>query len=238
MNKKVIIYSLILVWTAVLLQLVVVVGMRDDNKIMEAFQAGNSVPAKSTLTISGTYGRYLISLEEQKELLEYIAEGLSLTQYTTSTKPVYSLNSENRQAKTCIKLQKDASGQKETVITQIELTDSIDSIIALKEKVSRIYNQLDMKADCFISMQGTYEGELTKARMQQMKETIFKVLESRDVEGQKVSGAYVYYGYTQRLDMYQILNGSKVNTQLIFAYDEAKNQTSMYLAVPYYNQDF
>lgn len=238
MKKRVIIYSLVLVWVAVLLQLVVVAGMRSDDKIMEAFQAGNSVPVKSTLTITGTYGKYLIAAEEQKELLDYIAKGMDISRYDFTSEPVASISSENSQAKTCIRLQKDASGQKETVITKIELTDSIDSIIALKEKASRIYSQLDMKPDCFISMQGTYAGELDKGRKEQMKETIFKVLESRDVEKQKVSGADIYYGFTQRLDMYQIVNGKKVNTQLIYTYDEKANETSLYLAVPYYNQDF
>lgn len=241
MSKKAIIYSVILVWMAVLLQLVVIYGLKNDNKITEAFLAGESVPAKSTLTITAEYGTVLVSREEKKQLLSYVAEALKLTnyEYQEDKQTIYS---KNERATTKIQYQlqgeKNQGVQKQIVTTTIELTDHIESIISLKEIISKSYEALNMKPQCYLSMEGSYEGKLSEERMLSMQETIFKVLESKKLKEQKLSDGMVFYGYTKRLDIYQIVNGKKMNTQLIYTYQEKGNRTYMYLAIPYYNEDF
>lgn len=241
MSKKAIIYSVILVWMAVLLQLVVIYGLKNDNKITEAFQAGESVPAKSTLTVTAEYGTVLVSGEEKKQLLSYVAEGLKLTNYQYE-KEKQTIFSENEKAVTKIQYQlredEDQGTQKQLVTTTIVLHDHIESIISLKDIISKSYEALNMKPQCYLSMEGSYEGKLSDERMLAMQETIFKVLESKKLKEQKLSDSMVFYGYTKRLDIHQILNGQKMNTQLIYTYQEKENRTYMYLAIPYYNEDF
>lgn len=241
MSKKAIIYSIVLVWLAVLLQLVVIYGLKNDNKITEAFLAGESVPAKSTLTVTAEYGTVLVSGEEKKQLLSYVAEGLKLTNYEYQEEK-QTISSKNEKAATKIqyRLQGDENhgGQKQIVTTTIELNDHIESIISLKEIISKSYEALNMKPQCYLSMEGSYEGQLSEERMLSMQETIFKVLESKKLKEQKVSGGMVFYGYTKILDIHQTINGQKMNTQLIYTYQEKENRTYMYLAIPYYNEDF
>lgn len=241
MSKRAIIYSVVLVWLAVLLQLVVIYGLKNDNKITEAFLAGESVPAKSTLTVTAEYGTVLVSGEEKKQLLSYIAEALKLTSYEYQAKK-QAIHSKNERAETKIQYQlqgePNQGKSKQVVTTTIVLNDHIESIVSLKEIISKSYEALNMKPQCYLSMEGSYEGKLSEERMLSMQETIFKVLESRKIKEQKVSGGMIFYGYTKILDVHQIINGKKLNTQLIYTYQDKENRTYMYLAIPYYNQDF
>lgn len=247
MSKKVIIYSVILVWLAVLLQLVVIYGLKNDNKITEAFLAGESVPAKSTLTVTAEYGTVLVSREEKRQLLSYVADGLKLTSYRYQ-EGKQTISSINDKAETKIQYQvqgdENQGSQRQIVTTTIVLTDHIESIISLKEIICKSYEALNMKPQCYLSMEGSYEGELDEERILSMQETIFKVLESRKIKEQKLpdnsdgSQSTIFYGYTKRLDIHQMLNGQKMNTQLIYTYHEKENRTYMNLAIPYYNEDF
>ncbi len=237
MNKRVLLYSIVLVWVAVLLQLVVTVGIRSDNKIVEAFQASNSMPVKSALTVTGIYDSYLVSYEEQEKLLKYIAEGLSLENYQITKKDGAAITSANRWSKTDISIAE--SGKKQQIVTtDIELTDRLSALINLKETCEKIYRKLNMEGKCSISMEGVYHGNLSAAQIDDMKTTVFKVLEAKEQDKQKISGSNVYYGYSKRLDTFQAVDGKKINTQLIFSYNEKNDRTEMYLAVPFFQKDF
>lgn len=243
MNKKVIVYFIGLVWIAVLLQLVVIAGTKNDTKIVEAFQAGNSIPLESSVVVSGNYEKYLVSEKEQKALLSFIAKNLEISEYrfaeSKNTLKLYAGNENNTTSITLNNLESGTGKNKKVcqqVITKIDLRDHIDCIIDFKEKIKEAYRRLDMAGKFYINMKGSYSGRLSAPQRTAMKDTIYRVLETCEVDEQNVSGSYIYYGYTRRLDTYQMLNKKKVNLQLTFAYDEEKGQTYLNLSVPFYGQ--
>lgn len=114
----------------------------------------------------------------------------------------------------------------------------MDSIIHYKEVLEKSYDALGLSCQSGISMKGSYEGKLSSERMNEIKDTMFRVLESRELKKQTLEDKTIYYGYTNRLDVYQRMNHKRVNTQLIFSFSQTDRRTYLNLAIPYYNEDF
>lgn len=241
MNKKVMMYFLGLVWVAVLLQLVVVAGTKNDSKVVQAFQAVDSVPVQSVITVNGTYDEYLVSEESQKKLCSYIANGLHITNYKldwqeADEQSVLVLTSGNDSAQTKIMLWDENGTQ--SVSTTITLNQRTDCVIEVKERVQEVYRRLDMEPDIHFSMEGVLSGELDEGRRDQIREQIFRVLETQLVKQQECSGAHICYGYSSVVTDVRQMDGKKVNVQLVFSYDEEKQQTRLYLGVPLFQDGF
>ena len=237
MNKKVMLYFTGLVWIAVLLQLVVMTGTQNDGKIVQAFHTANSVPAQSMVRVRAPYQKYLIRREDCEKLCRYIASGMEMNDYQMKygRKKVI-LYSQNETAKAEIALHQETTSQ--TVVTTVTLQQQIDSVIGVKEKIEQLYKEMGMKPEVTLSIQGTFEGEMDKKRCEALKTQIFKVLETRECKRQYLEQRQVYYGYSQRLPESKTVGKQKINVQLIFAKEKERGKTRMYLAVPFYNQDF
>ena len=241
MNKKVMLYFLSLVWVAVLLQLVVVIGTKNDGRVVQAFQSVDSVPVQSVITVSGTYDEYLVSEEAQNKLCTYIAKGLDIENYqmewqNEADKTALVLTSSNNLAQTKIMLWEEDG--KQSVSTTIMLNQKTDCVIAVKERVQEVYRRLSMEPEVHFSMEGVMSGELDEVRRDQIREEIFRVLETQTVKRQECSDAFVYYGYSSVVTDVRRMDGKKVNVQLVFSYDEENQQTKMYLGVPLFQDSF
>lgn len=241
MNKRTMVYAITLVWVAVLLQCVVTLGLKNDGKITEAFLSGESSPLTGTLTVKGELSNYLYSVTEKKELLSYLASSLNMTEYQEVIEEEagqYRIMSKNQLASVNISLKERARDKKQVLVTTITLTDRMDSIIYYKEVLEKSYDALGLSCQSGISMKGSYEGKLSSERMNEIKDTMFRVLESRELKKQTLEDKTIYYGYTNRLDVYQRMNHKRVNTQLIFSFSQTDRRTYLNLAIPYYNEDF
>ena len=241
MNKKVMLYFISLVWVAVLLQLVVVFGTKNDAKVVQAFQTVDSVPLQSIVTATGTYGEYLVAEQTQEKLCQYIAKGLGITSYQTTKQEVDGrqelvFSSSNDTAKTTIILWEQE--QKQHITTTVTLDQNVDSVVAVKERVEKVYRRLKMEPEVNFYMKGALAGQMQEERMEQIKNQIFQVLETKTVKYQICSDANMFYGFSQRLKDSRKINDKKVNVQLVFTYNEEKQQTELYLGVPVYNEGF
>ena len=49
---------------------------------------------------------------------------------------------------------------------------------------------------------------------------------------------YCFYGYTDKIKNYVIVDGEKVNLNLVITYDEVKDVTHIIWATPFYNEVF
>jgi hypothetical protein len=235
MSKKSLVYTLVLVWCAVLLQLVVVVSMQNDKAIVEAFRAGGSVPAQSEVTVIGQYPSYLIDESAQRELLTCVAEGLGISEYTVDTDDAKLQNEETADdfvQTLTVQLLRNEAQQTMTVKTVFAMADASE-LISKKEQIEQIYDNLSMDAQTVIRIAGDYEGRLNESVCEQIKDSVFRVLQSRQVQSQTVSGERIYYGYTQRLAQSRSVDGERINVQLTFAYDETEDVTKFYLYSPF-----
>ena len=241
MNKKVKWYFISLVWVAVLLQLIVIVGTKNDGKVVQAFQSVDSVPVQSVITVTGTYKEYLVSKEAQKKLCSYIARGLDIQNYqvertSADGQTTLVLTSANAACETRILLWEEAGRQ--SVSTTITLKQRTDCVISVKERVQEVYHQLNMEPEIHFSMEGRLAGELDTQHRERIKEEMFRVLETQMVKQQECSDAFVYYGYSSVITDVRRMNGKKVNVQLVCSYDEEKEQTKLYLGVPLFQESF
>ena len=241
MNRKVMVYFIGLVWVAVLLQVAVIVGMRNDKKAVQAFQSVNSVPVKSQVMVTGVYKKYLVTKEEKENLGRFVMKHLGVKNYQTDEKKeqecrqiVWTANTDTAVVKTVF--QEEMQNQAVTVV--VTLKEEMDHLIEVKENIEEAFQELNMQAETSFYIEGKMEGRMSAVQMQQCKNEMFKVLETKSVKQQNVSGARIYYGFSRRLSNIKKIQDEKMNVQLAFVYDEENVQTKIYLGVPFFNGNF
>lgn len=244
MNKKALLYFTILIWAAVLLQLGVTIGLKDDRQLIEAFEVTHSVPVKSTIQVTGTYDNYLISRLEKERCLLFLGEGLGIQdkynlEETGQNLSGLTYTKHGLYGDTIIRLlPKEKEKEKQRIVTTITLNQNTESIMKMKEQLTALYKKLNMKPQILIDMNGTFPGKLSKEQQEDVKEDIYRRLEAKECKNISLDNCTSSYGFTQRLDEYQMLNGEKVNIQITFGYKEKDKTTTMHLAVPFLNEDF
>lgn len=226
-------YIFFLIVAAVSLQLLVRDYLQDDQRIVEAFRESKTNSVSSELRIQGKYPKVLITEKDQEKLLLYLAKGLGMQSYEMDGNKM-KLVSENEKAKTSIVIvaQKNSS----YVVIDVQLLDT-DHVIAIKEKISQLYDALEIQPSCFIRMKGSFPGEYQISDMNETKDVMFGQLECDTKYAQKYAGGYEYYGYTPLLSESRKMRGQRINVQLQFEYDKENNRTIMNLAVPFFSQE-
>lgn len=236
--KKTGIYCICLVVVGIAVQLLLMKGLQDDSKMVEAFRVGDSMPLSGELCVTGHYPTYLVGKEEQKELLMTIAKGLGMESCEICDEDPLRLSAANAVAQAEILLIRDADTQGLSVSTKIAVQDEISSVIQWKAKVKEVYERLRMSCRCEIYMQGAYGCELSALRKRQIANEILQVLEARVIRTQNLEETSIYYGYSHLLGDSKTVEGQRVNTQLIFTFDETTKQTKVILSVPYHNGSY
>lgn len=227
------VYLFLLVVAALLVQLVVRDYLQDDQRMVEAFRVSKSDAVSSEIKVQGTYPKVLITEKDKESLLLYFAKGLGIESYSIDKSNVR-LTCENEDAKTQIVI---ASQKKDTyVMTTVQLRDG-KNLMAVKDRLSQLYEKLDMEPSCFICMMGTFPKKYEIGDMNEMKDLVFNHLECETKYAQKYAGGYEFYGYTPLLSQARKMRGETINVQLQFEYDAQNHRTIMNLAVPFFSQE-
>ncbi len=249
-NRSIWIFVIVL-WAAVLFYLISRQNYYKEEKIIEAFMQTPYSAVKSRTEAFGTLsGSYLIE-EEREKLVKEIANMLGITEpYSLEKMESEEMQSvvlckPARQAVTNIvyQLKTTPNGQMETESSQyisisIEMTDSVDSGIRYKDMLERIFEIYGIKGEVSLSFTGEIAGNLSLKERNNFAEKLINNISGKVVRQFRSDELFTVYGYSRRLEEYEEVAGEKMNFNLAVSYDEERDVTQIYLAIPYIMEDY
>lgn len=249
---KVVVYGLAIMATIIGAQMFINYSFKDEHKMLEAFSNTKSQAIQSQLKVVGDFGNKYMTSEDKKTMIEFIGNQLGITEgivYSetkgestsclTGTK-----NAENADTNIEV-ISVDYPKEDGTVETKQYATVTLtiykdtDSILPYKKMVENIFNQLELSNyDTSITLQGTYDTQLTLDEKNQIANGIIETLQGKVVTEHRGDSLFTIYAYTALVSDFITSKGSRININVAFTYDEYNDKTVIYVASPILNTDY
>ena len=238
-------YMAMVLWIAVITQVVVNHLFLKDFQITEAFIKTDMEEMESSLEIIAESQRKFLSEIDKKEIILKVANAIDLNidrDITIIKEGSYSEYSFTKQAKRAsseikvISLEEETKGtaqMRHYIIVRINVLKSIQSIDDLKNDINKALDnfgisnkQIAMKFD------GAYSGLISKDEKKSIASNLVKELHGEIILEYEENELYTVYAYTGLINDYIMSLDSKVNIQIAMTYDEENNKTIISLATP------
>lgn len=82
------------------------------------------------------------------------------------------------------------------------------------------------------------EGEMALLEMELEAGNMLTFYDGEMVKSLQGDNFYSFYGYSNKIDNYALVDNEKVNLNLVITYDEEKDVTHVIWATPFLNEDF
>lgn len=249
---KIALYIVALLGVVVVIQLAVNRSFLDEGKLVKVFEETKATPVKGKLQVVGNFGEKYLTTEDKEALIDHVSRKLGITD-TLEKKVVRGNTTISVTAQT-----KGASS--ETDIEAISITDEnnkkikqttqylyvtidfykdISSVIGYKDIIEDTFEKVGMKnVDSSVVLTGVYQGKLSRLYKDNITDTILKGLQAEVVAENRSDTIYTVYAYTQNIGNSLTTEGSQVNLNIAFSYDEKKEETTLYLASPIINEAY
>ena len=224
-------YMAMVLWLAVVTQMVVNRVFREDFQITEAFVNTDMEEMKSSLEIVAEYSGEFLSETDKKNMIHQIADSVGLTLdkdisiRKEGSRSEYAYTKQAKYAETEIKVismeqeYEEAIRMKHYIIVRMSILQSIQSIEGYKNKLLDVLGQLGVD-------------------QKQIAELLVNELHGEIALDYEEGGLYTVYAYTGLINEYIVSLGSKVNIQVAITYDEGNDKTIVTLATPILNESW
>ena len=250
---RLILCALILLWVAVLTQVLMQHFMKQNVQIAEAFMDTEVVTSKSSIEIAGEYITKSLTDEQKEEVICRIADQIGLS--VSSEDLVYEENgkatetSVSRQSKSAstkiqlVSVNLNEDGEipviNNYVMVRMEVYDHVESIMNYKKLLQKAFDQLEITGESsYVQFTGKYPGQLTLDSKNEITEQMIASLGGHVTYENRADDLYTVYAYSGGLSDYISVGKSKVNIQVAMSYNELTNETMVYLATPIMNGSY
>ena len=244
-------YMAMVLWLAVVTQMVVNRVFREDFQITEAFVNTDMEEMKSSLEIVAEYSGEFLSETDKKNMIHQIADSVGLTLdkdisiRKEGSRSEYAYTKQAKYAETEIKVismeqkYEEAIRMKHYIIVRMSILQSIQSIEGYKNKLLDVLGQLGVdQKQITMRFDGTYDGTRTSEEKKRIAELLVNELHGEIALDYEEGGLYTVYAYTGLINEYIVSLGSKVNIQVAITYDEGNDKTIVTLATPILNESW
>lgn len=254
-DKKIrlILCALILLWVAVLTQVLMQHFMKQNVQIAEAFMDTEVVTSKSSIEIAGEYITKSLTDEQKEDVICRIADQIGLN--VSSEDLVYvdtgkatevSVSRKSKSASTKIQLvsvnvNKDGEIPviNNYVMVRMEVYDHVESIMHYKKLLQKVFDQLEITGESsYVQFTGKYPGQLTLDSKNEITKQMIGSLGGHVTYENRADDLYTVYAYSGGLSDYISVGKSKVNIQVAMSYNELTDETMVYLATPIMNGSY
>jgi len=247
---KVYLYIAAVLWLAVITQIIVNKAFRDQFKITDAFIKSQTNEMQSRLEIIAEYEAAGMEPAIAKNIINKLADSIGLRIdgdiriWEEPDRVEYSYHKQAKQAFTELKLislatADDEDSMKHYIIARLNLKKSIKSIDMYKKLLETALKKLGVKSkQVTLEYEGVKEGELSPDKKRELAGLLIDELHGELALEYDEGDLYTAYAYTGMVDEYIISNGSKINIQVVIAYNGASNRTTISLATPVMNNSF
>lgn len=249
--RKIFFVFVAVLWAVAGIQLVQNLNPEDETQIVQAFNKTNCMNAMSRIQVSGSLAKGYQTLSEQENTLKEIAAAIGIT-------GDYQLSEERDGARSTLILCKQAA-KAETVMkivtvedeisdnivesiqylaVEIELYDRLECAVSYKENLEEIVKEYGITEDVSLQFSGVLPGNISADECSSMTSQLLRSISAKIQTKHEEENLYTVYAYSDRIEDFKTINGHKVNVMVAINYDEENNQTGLYLATPFLNQDY
>lgn len=94
------------------------------------------------------------------------------------------------------------------------------------------------RSDSTVLIEEGQKGYLALPEKEKKAETILYRFKAEIIQSIKTEELFTIYAYTPLLDEYIVVENEKINLNLVYYFDEGKDETVLILATPIYNEDY
>lgn len=248
---KPVLYGILVISVMIGLQLFITVFYRDEGKMIEAFTDSEANFKKSQITVVGNLGEKYFTKEDKENLIEFLGNEIGLnTDYNihtvkgdkTETVSVFKQGNNANTEIEMISVEETKANKNivnQYVYVNLTLYEDKSKILSYRNLVQDAMKKLDIgTVNSTIKIEGTYDGKLSYLDKNKITDEIIDELQLKIVNDHRGEDLYTVYGYSSLIKDYITVEKNRVNVNLVFQYDEEKNQTVLYLATPIMNEDY
>lgn len=253
MSTKKKVYVVVLIWAAVILQLVLTKTFNRESMLVEQVMSEGVVDVTAAeVKAYASYGNETLGENARIQMVKNLGKKLGITsdyaiKTTTQEKSeVVTFSKKGEHGDTTIRMvsmhQKSASGesfQENYVMMDVALKGaSSQEIYNYKEVLNSIYDGLGMEANTNIYLCSQKKGMLTDDEMEQEIVDFMDTMGAERVKTIELNQTLCVYGYSDSVKEYVYQNDNKVNVNIAFTYNEEEDITYIHRAVPFIDKSF
>lgn len=244
-------YIAMVLWLAVITQMVVNHVFQENFQITEAFVKTQMDEMESNLEVVAQYNGEFLGETDKKEIIHKIADAIGLqidkdiTVIKNGSHSEYAFAKQAKWATSEIKVVSmeqevnEAIRMRHYLIVRLKILHSIKTIEKYKDilvdtfkEIGTVNPQITMRFD------GSYDGNRTSDEKKQIAQYLVNQLHGEITLDYEEGNLYTVYAYTGLIDEYILSSGTKVNIQVAISYDEQKDRTIITLATPILNDSW
>ncbi len=238
-----------IIWTVISFR-IVTGNITQDNDIITAFKSVNYIEETGDIEGFGKFGPTHMTQEEKEVMIKRLANNLGIDNTyiinndTKNNIQTTTLTKKGKYADTTIKIitvSEDLGLYYEDtqyVSFSLIIKDNIDSVIDYQQLIYDIFNEEGIDGEVNINLTGTVEGSLNLTEKNTLCDRMLKVLKAKEVSSSRNSDLYTVYAYSENIEKYITVAGSKININIVEEYDEKADVTMLYLSTPLNNLDY
>lgn len=248
-RTKATLYIAIVLWLAVITQIVVNRVFFEDFEIAEAFVKTKTEDLECNLEIVAQHHNEFLSEEDKKDILGHIANSIGLNMDSEimvnreEEKVEYAYYKQAKMAETSLKvvsIEQDVDSSvkmKHYIVVKLNIKESIKSIEKYRKRIEESLDQMGIEErQVTVLYEGTVLGLMSSEEKEEMVRLLVKELQGEVAFEYQQGESYTVYAYTGLINEYIETVGCKVNIQIAMTYDEQSLRTKIYLATPLINQ--
>ena len=247
--RKILFLLVALLWVAAGVQLIQNIYPEDEEQIVQAFRQTNCLDMESRVTAAMGLDGYRTG-NEQETMLRTIAGQLGVTgkcevsMEAVSGKNVVELQRQAAKAQVVMRIVtiEEEKGEeisaKQYFKAEITLYDNPECALYYKTDLEKILASYEKDADIRLQFYGELPGSLTQKQRQDKLDELFDGISASVCRSYEDGNVYTVYAYSKSAGEYKWINGDKVNVNAAVTYDETRDSTCFYLAIPVIDGDY
>lgn len=249
--RKIFFLFVAVLWMAAGFQLIEKLNQEDEVQIVQAFNKTNCMNAMSKIEVSGSFNMEYKTISEQQDILVEIAEELGITgDYQITDKKdgartIVELEKKAERAETMMKIVSVESEVSDNVVetiqylvVKIQLYDNLECAVAYKENLQKTANKYGITSEVCLQFSGELPGQTDDREKKAIAEQLLESISASVVTEQKEGELYTVYAHSDVIGEAYKIKGEAVNVTVAINYNEETNQTGLYLATPFLNEDY
>lgn len=249
--RRVIIFLAILCSVILVERIVNLRGRNYDEELMEVFMQTPFEMEETRLNIWTQWSVNYMEEQDMRQVVEELADYLGLEDYEIETtiekeRQEIVLTKQSAHGNTKIQMIEileptifdNTFKATSYLVVDICLTTHCKSITYYKKHLTKFFEERGYEPTVNTVAIGSKDGKVSKTEASEVAKSFIKSL-GAEVKGvYDHSSIYNVYGYLDNFGKYIETNGSKINLDIALTYDEEKDKTYFYSAVPIINFDY
>lgn len=206
--KKLWIVTVLFLWILAGLQIVQSYESDETDKIME---------------VLGSVGTM-----EQSAVVEY--EGVLLENVENEEAFLHEIRAVTKGG--TLKLVSQGAGEKQYLFINLEFQEGVKEAFSMREALEKFLCSYVETLHSSVNIIGSYSGKLTLEQRNRAADYLLEEMDAEIVSEYRDMELFTIYGYTPHIAEYQMQKDQPVNVNIAMYYDEEKDRTYVYAAVP------